>query len=78
MAIDKTGGTFTARVKRRGHVLTYTCKTMEEALEKEREMKEDILVRLTMRRYYFHEDRVLIFHPMSRETYRKKNPTKPL
>jgi hypothetical protein len=47
---------------RRGEFMKYSCKTLDEAQAKLKEMAEEAIVELTHRRYYFQPDKVMILH----------------
>ena len=62
MAIYFNSGVYTVSCKRRGVSMTYTCKLLEEAQAKQKEMVQDVVVELRLRRYYFHPDQILELH----------------
>jgi UV DNA damage repair endonuclease len=62
MAIYFNSGRYAVSCVRRGVSMTYTCKTLEEAQAKQREMIGDVLVELGLRRLYFHPDKILVLN----------------
>jgi hypothetical protein len=68
MAIYCIQGKYAIRCVRRGIMMTYTTKSLQEAQEKHREMTEDTVVELSLRRYYFHPDKILELHyPLTKD-----------
>ena len=62
MAIYYNAGIYTVSCKRRGVPMTYTCKLLEEAQAKQKEMVQEIVVELRLRRLYFHPDKILVLN----------------
>jgi hypothetical protein len=62
MSIYSYEGRYIVTYSRRGEFMRYSCKTINEAQAKLKEMAEEAIVELTHRRYYFQPDKVMILH----------------
>ena len=62
MSIYSYEGRFIVTYSRRGEFMRYSCKSLKEAQDKQREMADEAIVELTHKRYYFHPDKVMILH----------------
>ena len=62
MAIYFNSNRYTVSCVRRGISMTYTTKTLEEAQAKQKEMVQDVLVELRLRRLYFHPDKIIVLN----------------
>ena len=72
MGVWANRGGWSTRVTRRGITMNYYNKNKDDVIEKEREMREEVVVRLTHVRYYFQEKQILVLRPMSEAVYREK------
>ena len=68
MVIYFNNDKYIVRCVRRGILMTYTTSNVKEAQAKHKEMNDDIVVELSLRRYYFHPDKILELHyPLTKD-----------